>query len=104
LSAHFLARGATGEPSSPKHSLQRRQSNAGATNVSVAQAMVADGLLDWRVFRIPVTHRRFVLGRWYIALVRKMVQNQTNFLDVVKMVNDENRDMKEFVRLCWEHR
>merc|ERR1711920_1188825 len=46
-----------------------------------------------------MSHRKFALGRWYMALVRRMAQNQGNFLDVVKSANEQNKDMLEFIRL-----
>jgi len=59
-----------------------------------------DGRLDWRAYRIPLANRRLALGRWYVMLVRRAVQSQSNWMELVGKANSQHRDIQNYLNLC----
>lgn len=55
---------------------------------------------NWKVFRIPTAHRRFVLGRWYIGQLMKKVRSRAAWETTVDEANEQHKDIQHFYRLC----
>jgi len=58
----------------------------------------ASGEVGWRCYRIPVKHRRETISRYYMAMLRKQVRNQGNFLQTVKVAVTAERELISFLR------
>jgi len=58
------------------------------------------GLNDWRSYRVPAAQRRFTLGRWYMAQVRRWVATRDSWKAALAQALQQQVDIQNYMRLC----
>lgn len=56
--------------------------------------------LTKQAFRIPVAHRKFALGRWYVRQLRKKLQAHEDWLETIQTGVSQRKDIEQFYTLC----
>lgn len=56
--------------------------------------------LKWKALRIPVSHRKFALGRWYVRQLRRKVQALMLWQETMQVGLSQAQDIRQFFELC----
>lgn len=54
---------------------------------------------NWKDFKIPLKHRKFALGRWYMRQLQRKVQAHKLWLTTIEMGVSQKKDLEHFFEL-----
>jgi hypothetical protein len=88
------------EQQEASNQMQRSDSvNPLALQLQMAAKKEQEGT-GWKIYRIPLNHRKFQLGRWYMRQLKKKVTTEQDWFQMIEVGVSEQRDLQQFYKLC----